>query len=184
VFKLTVQQYFRVNGASTQWRGVTPDIVLPDPTPFVESGERTLPHSIPWTSISALDYAREPHTWTIPALLAASRQRVQANQEFGRIENFGKVARERRKDTREPLQLERWRAERQRDKQVLEDLSPKQKDRKPLFRVEVVSDLFGPRGLAQDRKLRTRLDAWKDDLARDVWVDESLHVLADMAARR
>lgn len=38
--KLTVQKFFRVNGGSTQLRGVTPDIVLPDNWLYLETGEK------------------------------------------------------------------------------------------------------------------------------------------------
>ena len=183
VFKLTVQQYFRVSGSSTQWKGVTPDILLPDPVPFVESGERTLPHSIPWTSVEALDYARESHAWQVPTLAAASRDRVKANQYFTRLEGFGKLAIEKRKDTSEPLELEAWRAERARDKEALEAASPKTKDMKPLFEIEVVTDLNGTSAAAQDKKLRARLDDWKNDLVKDAWVEESLKVVADMSRK-
>jgi carboxyl-terminal processing protease len=47
ILKLTTQQFFLVEGDSTQSRGVQPDIVLPDPSGFVESGERFLDHAIP-----------------------------------------------------------------------------------------------------------------------------------------
>ena len=32
--KVTIQKFFRVNGGSTQLKGVTPDIILPDPYYF------------------------------------------------------------------------------------------------------------------------------------------------------
>jgi hypothetical protein len=34
-----------------------------------------------------------------------------------------------------------------------------------------------------DKKLRQRLDAWQNGLARDIWVEESVRVLLDMAAK-
>src|SRR5947207_8375200 len=37
VLKLTIEQFFRVSGASTQLQGVVPDIVLPDPEGFVDT---------------------------------------------------------------------------------------------------------------------------------------------------
>ncbi len=180
VFKLTVQQYFRVNGASTQWRGVTPDIVLPDPVSFVESGERSLPHSIPWTSVRALDYARRQHGWSIPALAAASRERVKANPVFGKIEAFGKLMQERRRNTREPVERNAFLAERKRDKQARDAIDPDKSELKPYFEVSLVP---GPSSAAakDDKKLRQRLDAWKDNLARDAWVSEAVHIAGNMA---
>ena len=51
LYKVTIEEYFRVSGGSTQLKGVVPDVLLPDPTSFVDSGERTLPHAIPWSTI-------------------------------------------------------------------------------------------------------------------------------------
>ncbi len=184
-FKLTVQQYFRVNGASTQWKGVTPDVLLPDPASYVESGERSLPHSIPWTSVAALDYVRMPHLWKAPALATSSRQRVKADPIFSRIEKFGQLIKARRDDTRVPTDRATWQAERKRDKDTLEAADPKLSDHKPLFKVAIVSDpSVAPAPGAQDKKLRERIDAWKDDLARDIWVGEALRVVADMSAAK
>src|SRR5207245_2570464 len=60
VFKLTVQQFFRVNGGSTQREGVTPDIVLPDPAGYIEAGERELGDALPWAEIRSPLSTRQP----------------------------------------------------------------------------------------------------------------------------
>lgn len=49
--RLTMAQFFRVAGASTQHRGVTPDVVFPTARGASEHGERGLEHAIPWASI-------------------------------------------------------------------------------------------------------------------------------------
>jgi carboxyl-terminal processing protease len=49
--RLTMAQFFRVEGASTQHRGVTPDIVFPTATGSEEHGERALEHALPWAAI-------------------------------------------------------------------------------------------------------------------------------------
>jgi carboxyl-terminal processing protease len=54
--KLTVAQFFRVNGGTTQLRGVTPDISLPgfsDPKTF---GETSYDNALPWTQIKPANY--------------------------------------------------------------------------------------------------------------------------------
>jgi carboxyl-terminal processing protease len=180
VFKLTVQQFFRVNGASTQWRGVVPDVVLPDPASFVESGERTLFHSIPWTSVEPLPYRHQGHAWKIADLVAKSRDRVSAHALFGKVSSFGKLVEAKRKDTIEPLERTAWLARKKLDKEALDAADPKLKDQKGLFAVEVVADAATAAQAAKDDKLRKKLDEWKDELARDPWIDESMHVLADM----
>ncbi len=52
--KLTIAQFFRVNGDSTQFRGVTPDFILM--TTDEDFGERSFDHAIPWQQIRKTTY--------------------------------------------------------------------------------------------------------------------------------
>ncbi|MGA9851675.1 MAG: carboxy terminal-processing peptidase [Gammaproteobacteria bacterium] len=54
--KVTVDKFYRVNGASTQRKGVTPDISLPSPIDPKEFGEETQDDALPWDQIAATDY--------------------------------------------------------------------------------------------------------------------------------
>ncbi|PKL94850.1 MAG: tail-specific protease [Gammaproteobacteria bacterium HGW-Gammaproteobacteria-8] len=54
--KLTMAKFFRINGGSTQERGVEPDIRLPsygDPSDY---GESSLDYAMPWSSIDSLEF--------------------------------------------------------------------------------------------------------------------------------
>ncbi len=56
--KLTMAKFFRIDGGSTQLRGVTPDITLPsfgDPEKY---GESALDYALAWSSIDETDYQR------------------------------------------------------------------------------------------------------------------------------
>jgi carboxyl-terminal processing protease len=182
VFKLTVEQYFRVSGGSVQWKGVMPDVVLPDPAAFIKSGERTLYHSIPWTSVKALPYRPYPHGWKAPELAAASSKRVKSHALFNKIAEFSKLMKARRDETRLSLEKSTWLAKKKRDKEALEAADPKLKDQKPLFELQAVFESAVPTR-PSDKKVRQKLDSWKDELARDPWVAESLHVLTDMTKK-
>ena len=54
--KLTVDKFYRVNGASTQRKGVTPDIALPSSIDPTEFGEETQDDALPWDQIAPTDY--------------------------------------------------------------------------------------------------------------------------------
>jgi len=54
--KLTIAQFFRINGESTQHRGVVPDIRLPSLFGYDDQGESSLKHAIPWARISPASY--------------------------------------------------------------------------------------------------------------------------------
>ncbi|NNJ83340.1 MAG: carboxy terminal-processing peptidase [Gammaproteobacteria bacterium] len=58
-FKLTIAQFFRVNGHSTQYRGVVPDIILPGTADHDEGGERALDNALPWAFVPPAKFS--PH---------------------------------------------------------------------------------------------------------------------------
>ena len=54
--RLTIAQFFRVQGGSTQSKGVIPDVVFPTAPEDDEHGERSLDNALPWTHIKAVDH--------------------------------------------------------------------------------------------------------------------------------
>ena len=56
--KLTIAQFFRVSGGSTQNKGVEPDIDFPVSVDASEYGESTYDNALPWTRIAAVPHVR------------------------------------------------------------------------------------------------------------------------------
>jgi carboxyl-terminal processing protease len=54
--KMTIQEFFRINGGSTQLKGVTPDIGFPKNGDEKDFGESTYDNALPWTQIPPADY--------------------------------------------------------------------------------------------------------------------------------
>ena len=54
--KLTIQKFYRVNGGSTQYKGVEPDLVVPSMFDYLETGEKYMDYSLPWDQVGAVDY--------------------------------------------------------------------------------------------------------------------------------
>ncbi len=54
--KMTIAQFFRINGGTTQLRGVTPDIKLPVTTDPEAFGESSFTNALPWVSIKPANY--------------------------------------------------------------------------------------------------------------------------------
>ncbi len=52
--KITESKFYRVNGSSTQSRGVTPDVMLPSTWDIEETGESSLDHALPWDNIKPI----------------------------------------------------------------------------------------------------------------------------------
>lgn len=81
--KLTTAGFYRINGGSTQLRGVKPDIVIPSLLDVMEVGEKELDHALPWDTIRPALYRKSNavETW-LPQLTEQSIERRKANPEF------------------------------------------------------------------------------------------------------
>jgi carboxyl-terminal processing protease len=82
--KITIRKFYRISGASTQLKGVIPDIVLPDTLSYsADIGESSLPDAMPWDTIPKADFNQlnmvQPY---LPELLQLSDARVATNQDF------------------------------------------------------------------------------------------------------
>ena len=56
--RITMAEFFRISGGSTQLKGVEPDIVFPSGLDAADHGERSLDNALPWDRISPASYRR------------------------------------------------------------------------------------------------------------------------------
>lgn len=82
----TIAKFYRINGGSTQHKGVTPDIAFPaliDPT---ETGESVEPNALPWDKIPAASYSRLGNfSKVLPELRKLHDERVKSDPEFSYV---------------------------------------------------------------------------------------------------
>jgi carboxyl-terminal processing protease len=81
--RLTIQKFYLPNGASTQNKGVVPDIVLPSIDDFMPIGESNLPNALVWDEIPSTTFSGRPLDLKILApLRSGSQSRLENLQEF------------------------------------------------------------------------------------------------------
>jgi carboxyl-terminal processing protease len=81
--KLTIAQFFRVSGSSTQHKGVVPDITFPASVDASEFGESTYDNALPWTRIAALPHTQYGNfTPLLPRLQSLHASRITSDKEF------------------------------------------------------------------------------------------------------
>ena len=81
--KMTTAQFFRIDGGSTQLRGVTPDIGFPTTLDAGDFGESSYDNALPWTSIPPAKYQRQGEVASVvPMLITQHETRVAKNQEW------------------------------------------------------------------------------------------------------
>ena len=65
--KITLEKFYRINGSSTQHKGVSPDFALPSAFSAEEFGESSQPSALPWDMIASTSYQPTNHVLA-PAL--------------------------------------------------------------------------------------------------------------------
>ncbi len=81
--KLTIRQFFRPGGSSTQLKGVASDIVLPSATAALKIGEAEMADALPWTNLPSAKFNQLDRVapW-VADLRTASAKRVSTNQDL------------------------------------------------------------------------------------------------------
>jgi len=192
--KITIRKFYRISGASTQLKGVVPDIVLPDALSYsTDIGESSLPNALPWDTIPKADYSPlslvQPY---LPELRRLSEARVATNQDFvyirQDIDEFTKLQADKSASLNEHEELDR--AEQNALRQKARD-AERAKRRAPDKKIyEITVENAGQPGLPPmlwPTNMVTALVATNTAATvstnspplNDPWLDESEHILKD-----
>eukprot|EP00913_Durusdinium_trenchii_P013338 g12519.t1 len=103
--KLTIQQFFRVNGDSTQNRGVESDVVLPSIYDHMELGESFLENALKFSRVAPANFKPVGlvNSEIVKQLQVGSRKRVAADAKFQ--EAVQRIARYEQRKNRKKLSL-------------------------------------------------------------------------------
>jgi len=81
--KFTYSKFYRINGESTQHKGVIPDITFPSAFSGEDYGESSQPNALPWDTISPVDYLPVANINKLfPLLKGAHKNRIATDKEF------------------------------------------------------------------------------------------------------
>jgi len=83
--KLTLQKFYRISGGSTQLRGVTPDIVLPDRYDYLKFREKDSPDALKWDEISKAPYSVWTSTPSSNLIITEANDDVKKNMTFEKL---------------------------------------------------------------------------------------------------
>ncbi|MGC2166893.1 MAG: carboxy terminal-processing peptidase [Gallionella sp.] len=184
--KMTVAQFFRINGGTTQLRGVTPDVNLPITTNTDDFGESSFDNALPWMQIKSADYKRTENLKDIVTTLVSKHdKRVAGDKEFRYLrEDIAEFSELRQKNLISLNEAER-RKEREtqeaRDKARRSDkVDAASGDKSTKARNHVFED---DGMLPGERNLKADLD--RENAARDlpdILLNEAAHVVSDEAS--
>jgi carboxyl-terminal processing protease len=170
--KMTIAQFFRVNGGTTQLRGVAPDIAFPSSVDSADFGESSFDNALPWTRIKAADYTPvgDPKA-QLATLQALHEARVRRDKDFQTLQEDLARAQELRKSNVISLNE----VVRRKEREVQE---------KRIAASQGAGAAGSDDGLqANERNLNKELAAEKSkDAVKDVLLSEAVSILADDVA--
>ncbi|MCL2589923.1 MAG: carboxy terminal-processing peptidase [Betaproteobacteria bacterium] len=179
--KMTIAQFFRISGSTTQLRGVSPDITLPsliDPKSF---GESSYDNALPWTHISPVEFRSAGSIASLlPTLALHHEQRVAQDKDFLQLKE--KVAELKTLREQKTISLKESTRRAERDRLETQAKVRGKKNIEPSGDEESGDTEVGDDGLlASERSLSNELAAEKArKAARDILLVESANILGDM----
>ena len=163
--KLTIAKFYRVNGSSTQHRGVRPDIAIPSVVDSEEIGESSQKNALPWDEIAATRYRGDHGIAALTPELARRHQaRVAGDPDYQVFLRDLEFTRQQRDKTTVSLLESQRRAERER-------IEAWQRERENRYR--------GAKGLPP-LKTGDEIPEGKDSVIPDAALEESTRIVADL----
>jgi len=176
--KLTTQKFYRIDGHSTQLKGVTPDIILPDNYSFFEFGEKEQDFAIKWDEILSANYVVcTDYLKNIKRIKKNSKKRSKKNKDFSLIYESAQFLKKRSEDTKISLNYEKYK----KNEEKIEKISEKYKD---LFTKKTDLEFSNLKidmiEIEKDTTILKSRKEWLNALAKDIYVKESFSVLKEL----
>jgi carboxyl-terminal processing protease len=180
--KMTIAQFFRINGGTTQLRGVTPDISLPTMTDPATFGESSYDNALPWVQIPAADYRMLGDVKAVlPQLQIRHESRIAKDRDFQFLnEDIAEITAQRKKnmvslnevERRKELDTREARTKKRKAQQIVPGSDEGQDDDAPGGKDDGLQ--------AGERSLAVELAAEKSRKnAKDILLNEAAHILSD-----
>jgi carboxyl-terminal processing protease len=178
--KLTIQKFYRINGGTTQYKGVVPDILIPDAYSNLDVGEKNLDYPMPWDTVTSLTYPK----WSkgkidLPALRKKSTVRLKADPFAQKLQDLAERLQKQRDRAFLSVQKAKYFQEQETAKKETEKFEAVQK--------ENVNLKVAPLALARppvDSLDEEKEKKWRDGLAKDFYLREAVNVLGDLSASK
>jgi carboxyl-terminal processing protease len=180
--KITLQKFYRINGGATQLKGVVPDVVIPDLYAYMETGEKEHDFVMEWDKIEPATYNKWEAKYDIAKIEEKSHSRINSNSLFKSIDDNAKRMKERSDKSSYSLNFEGYR----KDMKAWEEESEKFSDMldKDIEGVSITTLKADMKHLKADTVKMKRHETWKDNLKKDLYVNEAISVILDMESTK
>lgn len=176
--KITTQKFYRIDGSTTQLKGVTPDIIWPDNYTYIPTGEKEQHYSLEWDKIEPTNYVVDvTYKPKFKSVIAASQQRIDKNATFIEVDNNAKRWKEQRDKHIFTLNLATFQAETKAQKEISDQYS---KLFNPFEEMKISNLKADKDELQADSTKMERANAWHKSLQKDIYLYETIQVAEDL----
>jgi carboxyl-terminal processing protease len=180
--KYTIQKFYRITGKSTQEKGVTPDIILPDAYEELDNGEKFLPHALTYDEIGSSTFATYPaKNFKINDLASKSSKRIKKDPIFKLIKENAERLKKQKDNTEQSLLLATYRQQQQQLKAESEKYKNLTRENSDLTIFPI--DPLIPSSLPESTRTQLVKD-WHKTLKQDVYIYETINVLDDLMGKK
>lgn len=174
--KLTLQKFYRINGGSTQLRGVSSDITLPDVYEYSPLREKHNPDALPWDEIQKADYNNWKYSLNLDPIKKASFERIRNSEPFNLIRTNAEWL-AKQNDKIYTLNLKKYQAEQTQIKETVKKMDSLGKLSRELTVEPLEEDV---KKYEYDTGKSERFKQWIRNLRSDIYLDEAVKVVSDM----
>lgn len=176
--KLTLQKFYRINGGSTQLKGVNPDVVLPDVYEYLKIREKDNAASLPWDEIEKAPYVPSSNTNT-QSIIDKTKQAVSKNNVFNVIKS-NTAWLEKNIDAPKSLKLETYITQQKNIKTTVTQNNSILKLTQDLS-IDVLKDDYSKFYENEDKGKQERYQSWLRNIKTDVYLSETAKMVVNMA---
>lgn len=178
--KLTLQKFYRINGGSTQLRGVSSDIVLADNLEYLKVREKDNEDALPWDEITKANYTPWKPGYDPEAIKQLSKLRLESDPTFRLIAETTEWL-SAQSDKKYSLKLDTYRKEQEKIKATVKQLESllKLKGQLDVTALPSETDRW-----ADDKAKQERFQLWLKSLQKDIYLDQSVKVMNDMISQQ
>ena len=172
--KITLEKFYRINGSSTQHKGVSPDFALPSAFSAEEFGESSQPSALPWDMIPTTNYkvVQNVNQESLNKLQSAFQFRLKTKPELIKLrEDFDRWKKLKEQNSI-ALQFEKRKKE-------LDDQKKKPDEALTVMDALSVSSTEEV-AVSADSKKEKKEDQVKDKHAKDAYLKEAQQIMIDL----
>lgn len=177
--KLTFQMFYRINGGSTQLKGIEPDIVLPDSYEYLKIREKDVPNALPWDQINKATYLTWHKDYGHDLVIQNENARIKQNASLNLLKD-NLVWLSKLNDSPASLNINKYRDLQKRIKSTVSQNTTllKLSQEMNVAPAAVDKDKFFNNS---DKNKGERYQAWLRSLKTDMHIGETIKVLGGLA---